>query len=158
MKRLQRSVFLRLFFSFFFLCFVPFSGCVQKKQAIVHEDQWFQIAVLPDTQYYTAEKHGGKTEMFDQQIKWVLQNYKKERITYVAHLGDISDHGEQSPVEWERARNVMYQLEKPLPGLPDGIPYGMAVGNHDTSPNGVPKNLQTGYEASFGRSRFSLEG
>lgn len=152
MKNLKRRAFLRIL-SLLLLVSVPFAGCIQKKE-LAKEDQWFQMVVLPDTQYYTAEKHGGTMEMFEQQIDWVLQNFKNEKIAYVAHLGDVSDHGEQYPIEWERARKLMYKLEKPLPDMPDGIPYGVAVGNHDTSPNGVPKQLKTGYEASFGRDRF----
>jgi hypothetical protein len=154
MNIIQRRAFLKLVLPLLLLVTTPFSGCVQKKLASTTEDQWFQMVVLPDTQYYTAERHGGKVEMFEQQIEWILQNYKNEKIAYVAHVGDISDHGEEFPIEWERAKNVMYRLEKPLPGLPHGIPYGLAVGNHDTTPNGAPKKLKTGYEASFGRDRF----
>src|SRR5690554_4899688 len=74
------------------------------------EDQVFQIAVLPDTQYYTAQKHGGTVEMFQEQITWIKENQAANNIKYVAHLGDLVDHGEQKMVEWERASQIMYQL------------------------------------------------
>lgn len=154
MRIYKKAISGRLLLPFLLLVFLPFSGCVQKKLAVEKGDQWFQIAVLPDTQYYTALRHGGTLEMFEQQIDYILQNYKKERILYVAHLGDITDHGEDFPVEWERANKMLSRLEQKLPGLPYGIPYGLAVGNHDTSPNGTPKRLKTGYEATFGRHRF----
>lgn len=37
----------------------------------------FTIAILPDTQYYTSEKNGGKNEMFISQTKWIAENAKK---------------------------------------------------------------------------------
>jgi hypothetical protein len=117
-------------------------------------DKYFQIAVLSDTQYYTSEKHNGTMAMFHSQIDWITANQKKEKIAYVVHLGDVSDHGDQYPVEWERAKEAMYKLEKPLPGLPNGIPYGVALGNHDSTPNGDPTGTKNGYEEAFGRKRF----
>lgn len=137
-----------------FLVTAPFSSCVQKKLLTETDSKWFQIAVLPDTQYYTALRHGGTLEMFDRQINWIKQNQEKEKIAYVAHAGDITDHGEEFMEEWQRARDMMYRLEAPLPGRPNGIPYGVAVGNHDSSPNGTPRKLQKGYEVSFGAQHF----
>lgn len=156
MHKSDRRTFFKLLFIALFLFANPFIGCVQKKMLAKDSDDnsWFQIAVLPDTQYYTAERHNATLDMFERQIEWITTNYKNEKIAYVAHLGDISDHGEKFPIEWERARNMMYRLEKPLPGLADGIPYGVAVGNHDTTPNGKPKALKTGYDRSFGRAHF----
>ena len=52
------------------------------------------------------------------------------------------------------ARDMMYQLETPLPGLPDGIPYGVAIGNHDQSGNGQPLNTPL-YNIYFGYSHFA---
>lgn len=130
-------------------------GCAQKKLLTSDDkDTWFQIAVLPDTQCYVSGKFNGKMEDFEQQIEWIKQNQKEENIVYVAHLGDIVQNGERQLIEWERARSVMYRLEEPLAGMPHGIPYGVAVGNHDTSPIGMPLQMENGYKASFGRSRF----
>ncbi len=116
--------------------------------------RYFQIAVLGDTQYYTAEKHGGNMEMFYNQIDWITANAEKEQIAYVVHVGDITDHGDNTPIEWERAKDAMYRLEKPRPGLPHGIPYGVAVGNHDVRPNGDPNGTLDGYRKYFGRDHF----
>ena len=120
------------------------------------EDQVFQIAVLPDTQYYTAQKHGGTVEMFQEQITWIKENQAANNIKYVAHLGDLVDHGEQKMVEWERASEIMYQLEAPTSEFPDGIPYGIAVGNHDQEPLGNPAagGTEDGYNRYFGKDRF----
>lgn len=121
---------------------------------VAAEDRYFQIAVLGDTQYYTAERHNGTMEMFYNQIDWITANAEKEKIAYVVHVGDLTDHGDNKPVEWERAKDAMYRLEKPRPGLPYGIPYGIAVGNHDLNPNGNPNGTRIGYAKYFGRKHF----
>jgi predicted MPP superfamily phosphohydrolase len=117
-------------------------------------DKYFQIAVLSDTQYYTAEKHNGTMQMFYNQIDWITANAEKEKIAYVVHVGDITDHGDDQPKEWDRAKDAMYRLEKPLPNMPYGIPYGVAVGNHDVRPNGNPNGAKEGYEKYFGIAHF----
>ncbi|WP_346238727.1 metallophosphoesterase [Niabella insulamsoli] len=111
-------------------------------------DEYASIAVLPDTQYYTALRHGGTMKMFENQVDWILKNYKKEKIAYVIHLGDITDHN--APAEWERAKEQMYRLDA------TGVPYGLAVGNHDQSPNGTPalSSDTTQYARYFGRNHF----
>lgn len=113
-------------------------------------EEYFSVAVLPDTQYYTATRHGGTMEMFEQQIQWIRDNRKSQKIAYVIHLGDISDHGEAQPQEWVNAKNALYKLEK------DNIPYGLSVGNHDESPNSKPANgdPNTSYTRYFGKSHF----
>lgn len=119
------------------------------------EEVEFSIVVLPDTQYYTSEKHGGKKEMFFAQTDWIVKNAVKEKIAYVVHLGDITDDGEKYLVQWENAAEAMYRLEKPQPGYPQGIPYGMAVGNHDQTKSQYPLSGQTDlYNKYFGISHF----
>lgn len=120
------------------------------------EDKKFQIAVIPDTQYYTSKKHGGTVAMFQYQIDWIKENQKTNNILYVTHLGDLVDHGEQQMIEWERASKIMYQLEEYTTEFPDGIPYGIAVGNHDQEPlgNPAPGGTEDGYNFYFGKNRF----
>jgi hypothetical protein len=115
----------------------------------------FSIVVLPDTQYYTSEKVGGKKEMFFAQTDWIVKNAAKEKVAYVVQLGDISDDGEKFPIEWEHASKAMYTLEKPLSGYPQGIPYGMAVGNHDQTKSQYPLSGKTDqYNKYFGTEHF----
>lgn len=118
------------------------------------EEKYFQIAVLADTQYYTGERYGGNMSMFYNQIDWITTNAQKEKIAYVVHVGDITDQGDKTPEQWERAKDAMYRLEKPQPNLPYGIPYGVAVGNHDVRPNGDPNGSKIGYTKYFGRKHF----
>lgn len=112
---------------------------------------FFQIVVLPDTQYYTSLKHGGTMNMFREQIAWIRRNRETSKIAYVVHLGDVVDHGStDNDVEWQRAATELYKLED------DNIPYGIAVGNHDQSPYGNPSSPGTasGYGVYFGRNRM----
>ena len=101
----------------------------------VAQQKDFSIAIIPDTQYYTEESQGGNNSLFVAQTEWIAANREKENIAYVIHVGDVVDKGDSKPEQWVNAKNAMYILEKPLPGLPHGIPYGVAVGNHDQSPS-----------------------
>lgn len=119
------------------------------------DDDEFSIVVLPDTQYYTSEKHGGKKEMFFAQTDWIVKNAAKEKVVYVVHLGDITDDGEKFADQWTNAAEAMYRLDKPQPGYPQGIPYGMAVGNHDQTKSQYPLSGKTdSYNKYFGISHF----
>ncbi len=121
----------------------------------------FAIVALPDTQYYTAERFGGTKEMFAAQTEWVVTNRISRNIAYVAHLGDISDSGDiksgtSNITEWRNATNAMYLLENPLrTRLPYGVPYGLAVGNHDEEPNGDPEGTTFFYNMFFGVPHFN---
>ncbi|MET0463223.1 MAG: metallophosphoesterase [Chitinophagaceae bacterium] len=138
----------------FILLVVCISATLEKKTA--NDDDEFSIAILPDTQYYTSEKNGGKKEMFFAQTEWIAQNAAKEKIKYVIHLGDITDDGEKLPQQWVNAADAMYRLEKPQPGYPQGIPYGMAVGNHDQTKSQYPLSGVTAhYNKYFGSEHFN---
>jgi hypothetical protein len=155
-----RKISIAFAFSLLFLLGVKgnYLGIGSKNEVVaataIANDKYFQIAVLGDTQYYTAERHNGTMEMFYNQIDWITANAEKEKIAYVVHVGDITDHGDNKPLEWERAKDAMYRLELPRPGLPYGIPYGVAVGNHDLNPNGNPNGTKVGYTKYFGRKHF----
>lgn len=126
-----------------------------KAAAAAENDDEFSIVVLPDTQYYTGEKNGGKKEMFFAQTDWIVKNAAAEHVKFVIQLGDISDDGEKLPQQWVNAADAMYRLEKPLPGYPQGIPYGMAVGNHDQTKSQYPVTGKTDqYNKYFGVSHF----
>jgi hypothetical protein len=98
----------------------------------------FAIAVLPDTQFYTAARKGGKPEMLFAQIEWVLSNRVNRNIVYMTTEGDISNDGNKHPVQWLRATNAFFRLEDPVrTGLPGGLPWSAVVGNHDTHSGGT---------------------
>jgi hypothetical protein len=92
------------------------------------EAESFTIVALPDTQYYS------KTfpKVAAAQIDWIIANRENLNIVYVAHLGDVTDGGDEKPEQWTNATDALYRLENPTTtGLPAGIPYGVVPGNHD---------------------------
>jgi hypothetical protein len=119
----------------------------------------FLIPVLPDTQNYAREAAGSGTatrDMWYAQTEWIITNRVTQNIPFVATLGDCVQNGDSSMSEWNIATNAMYRLESPSRTLlPDGIPYGVTVGNHDQEPNGDPDGTTTQYNQRFGIARFS---
>lgn len=111
-------------------------------------DEFFSIAILPDTQYYTAGRWGGSMDYFQNQISWIRKNREKENIQYVVHLGDVTDRN--TPEEWTKAKNMFAQLDE------DNIPYGITVGNHDETPGNRASqgDPNTNYTKFFGRKHF----
>ena len=102
----------------------------------------FTIIGIPDTQYYTENLEGsgsgqgtGSISTFFGQMNWIVNNRIDSNIVYAAHLGDCVQNGDQVEQEWINASNAMAILENSsTTGLTDGIPYGVAVGNHDMTP------------------------
>lgn len=163
-KQSLNQYFVRMPALFLALTIIVFSGCEDSSQPLPQAinadntlkdgDEYFQIAVLPDLQYYTATKHGGTISMFQDQITWIRANQVTSKIAYVIQLGDMVDHGDDSnATEWTRAKTEMYKLET------DNIPYGTAVGNHDQTPNGFAGSPGTngGYGVWFGRDHMETK-
>jgi 3',5'-cyclic AMP phosphodiesterase CpdA len=125
----------------------------------------FSIIALPDTQNYCARKNGGTPEMFAAQVDWIVANRTNRNIVCVTHLGDIVENGDIQPsaaAEWLVATNSMHRLEDPLAtDLEHGIPYSVAMGNHDGNQAGgytaysYYKDYSVWYNWSFGASRFA---
>ncbi|HOX58953.1 MAG TPA: metallophosphoesterase [Candidatus Paceibacterota bacterium] len=123
----------------------------------------FAIVVLPDTQNYAQERpNAACKEMWISQTEWIIRNREAHNIAYVAHLGDIVQNGDllkngaPNLKEWQNATNAMYRLEDPLRTLQrNGIPYGMAVGNHDQEPSGTPGGTTRYFNEFFGVPHFS---
>jgi len=78
----------------------------------------FTVVALPDTQVY-ADDH---PEIFDQQAQWVADNARE--LAFVVHLGDVVDNGPNER-QWANARASLDILDA------SGVPYGIAMGNHD---------------------------
>jgi hypothetical protein len=122
--------------------------------------QKFTIILLPDTQYYTAQPqgtNGGNNFMFKAQTQWIANNRQSMNIVYVGQLGDCTEHGDANEIEWKRVDTSIKNIENPaLTGLPQGLPYGLCVGNHDQSPIGGGATASTNfYNQYFGESRFA---
>jgi hypothetical protein len=107
----------------------------------------FTIIALPDTQNYSASLGGGTPAIFSAQTQWIVDNRAARKIAFAAHLGDIVNTG-SSVAEWQNSETALSLLE------PDGIPYGLAIGNHDQDPYGTAGGTAN-YNTYFGISRFS---
>src|SRR5512133_1450907 len=122
----------------------------------------FTLVVLPDTQIYAAEIFGGTRGMMIAQTEWVVTNRVARNVAYVAHLGDISNNGDNPSFvsEWYNITNAMYRLESSArTGLTDGIPYGVAVGNHEITPiDQADTGSTSNYNKYFGVSHFEGRG
>lgn len=112
----------------------------------------FTIIALPDTQYYSHFYPW----IFTNQTEWIVNNRVASNIVYVTQLGDCVDDGDSNSTEWYNATNALYRLESV------GIPYGVAVGNHDEdngqghSPLANPTSDTTIlYNQFFGTNHFS---
>ncbi|MES2375032.1 MAG: RICIN domain-containing protein [Bacteroidota bacterium] len=115
----------------------------------------FTIIVMPDTQNYMSGYFGGLYVMFTDQINWIINNVTAQNIVYVIGLGDEVEHGDTAGTtydEWtEAATNGYYRLDAA------GIPYGVAVGNHEQTPvNGSILTVTTNkFNQYFGRNHFA---
>jgi hypothetical protein len=124
-------------------------------------DRDFRVVLLPDTQFYTAHLNGGLSSMFVAQTDWIVANHVEQNIGFVLHLGDISQDGDvlssgaSAEYQWVRAASAMYRLENPATtGLPEGIPYGVVIGNHDWEPIWRSSGASIMYNKYFGYDRF----
>ncbi|MEX2336837.1 MAG: metallophosphoesterase [Fulvivirga sp.] len=127
----------------------------------------FMIAVIGDTQYYVENEgvNGQYIQGLNDQIDWIKEHRVDSNIVYVIGVGDIVEHGDHghtgtgtSDSEWIRAKEAFYELEN-VSGLPDGIPYGLALGNHDFTPYGHNSDYTEReakfYNQYFGRDHFA---
>lgn len=114
----------------------------------------FTIVVMPDTQNYT--QFPGNYPQYQAQTQWIWDHRNSDRIVAVLHNGDVVQHGNQQEIEWERADQAMTTLETQKPNFPDGIAYGIAVGNHDNGAHAhddIPFSTHL-FNKYFGVARF----
>ena len=80
----------------------------------------------------------------------MVDNHATSNISYVAHLGDMTEDGNNNADEsqWLVGDTAIRKLETNA-GQPDGIPFGFTPGNHDLAGGGGL------FEKWFGVSRFS---
>ncbi len=97
----------------------------------------FNIAVISDTQNYcdNTKSQPSSKAYFIQQTQYIADHKDDMNIVFVSHVGDVVQHGDGTKgtgdvyygagAEWDRAVEAMDILE------PTGIPFGLAIGNHD---------------------------
>jgi hypothetical protein len=107
--------------------------------------QSFTVVTLPDTQNYSEFYPA----IYAQQTAWIAQNAAALNLRFVAHVGDVVNHG-NSIAEWNNADAAMSTLDLL------GIPYGVCAGNHDITPSGVSGSsyIPQNFLSYFGPERF----
>ncbi|MGC4804175.1 metallophosphoesterase [Micromonospora sp. DT233] len=104
----------------------------------------FSIVVLPDTQYAVR----GFPASFTKQIEWINANRDSSyNIRYVIHVGDVVNNSDDAG-QWEFGRTGMNSL------LAGGVPYTIAVGNHDVTGAEDSRNFSQ-FNTHFPYSRFA---
>jgi len=104
----------------------------------------FTIAVIPDTQAYSAIR----PEIFAAQTQWIADNRAARNIRFVSHVGDVVDSADKTQ-EWDRADAAMRTLEDA------GIAYGILPGNHDWAVTNDRTSSLRNYVDYFGPQRFA---
>jgi hypothetical protein len=120
----------------------------------------FTIIVVPDAQYYSATYPA----IYDAQVQWIVDNRVARNIVFVSQVGDCVDNAtlSQQLVNADAAWDIAEA--SPYTGHPFGVPFGVAVGNHDQAPNGDPGTLAdegtttSAFNTWFGVPRFSGRG
>lgn len=84
----------------------------------------FTLASIPDTQ---AEMETDSNFVrFNNRAQWIINNKTSQNIKYVWQVGDLQDWDDATHSHYERASKGLKTLEQA------GVPYSLAVGNHDT--------------------------
>ncbi|WP_329100524.1 metallophosphoesterase [Micromonospora sp. NBC_01699] len=91
-------------------------------------DTKFSFAVMPDTQ---QEVLNAADTRFRQRTDWLVNNRSALDLRFVTHSGDVVNWDTPDHSQYTIARNAMRPLETA------GIPYSLALGNHDTQATGV---------------------
>ncbi len=135
----------------------PLTVTFRGREVTVPGSRDFTVVALPDTQYYAASY----PETYLAQTRWIVEQRVPRGIAFVTQLGDCVDRAEVEQ-QWVNADAAWSLVEDPLgTGLVHGIPYGIAAGNHDQYPGGVPGTLAapgtttSAYNRWFGVERFS---
>ncbi len=102
----------------------PSTPSVSTTTSTVASYDFFTIAVLPDTQYY-SQKY---PEIFTKQTQWIADNAQAQKIVFVSHEGDIVDnYSSENDYQWKNAQKAMGIIRDA------GIPYSVVPGNHDVN-------------------------
>jgi hypothetical protein len=106
----------------------------------------FSLVFLPDTQEY-AQYYPGH---FLAQTQWVADHRERFNIRAVLHEGDVVNRSESG--QWAQAEAAMRVLDEA------GIPYLVAIGNHDYDVQGDADRCATGFNAMFSPERYAAHG
>jgi len=117
--------------------------CIFKGKFWCQRD-YFAVALLPDTQYYTKES---PPTTYKKQTQWIVDNRYKENIKFAIHLGDITH--ENIAGQWtvaDQAHDILDEAQ---------MAYSVVPGNHDMPHEDRWKRNTDLYNEYFPISRFS---
>ncbi|MCL5269744.1 MAG: metallophosphoesterase [bacterium] len=109
----------------------------------------FTLAVLPDTQCEMS----GAPAMFASQMNWIAANRRAENIRFVIGVGDIINWDTPDHRMWTTASEGFKILDAA------GLPYALALGNHDTAAvkvggSAAPGNVRANLRVTTQFNRF----
>jgi hypothetical protein len=104
----------------------------------------FSIVVLPDTQNYSQYY----PQIFAAQTQWIAAQRDALHIQLVIGVGDIVNDG-SSDAQWQNADAAMRTLDQA------GVPYVMAIGNHDYDGQRPQDRAATKFNQYFGPQRYA---
>ncbi|GIJ78869.1 Calcineurin-like phosphoesterase [Micromonospora phaseoli] len=105
-----------------------------RMQPLSPVDTTFGFAVVPDTQ---EEVLSATDTRLRQRVDWLVAQRSVLDLRFVAHVGDVVNYDTPDHVQYERARTALRPLEAA------GVPYTLAVGNHDTQAAGPEGELRS---------------
>lgn len=118
----------------------------------------FTLVVLPDSQIAVR----ARPELTISQMEWIVKNREALNIPFVISVGDVVDWDTPDHEQWITASRCYDVLDRA------GVPYAIAVGNHDTAavkvggsaaPGDVNANLRdtTQFNRFFPVARFTAQ-
>lgn len=116
----------------------------------------FTVAVIPDTQYYTAVP-GGEA-IFRREMEYLAGQKIAQNIVFTIHLGDVWEHGDsRAEVEVPIATRAMQILADAQ------MPFALVPGNHDYDNAGrrkpeEPLDGNTVWQQAFGPQTAFFSG
>lgn len=90
------------------------------------EETRFTFIVIPDTQNEVLSDRNAE-RLFQHRIDWIADNAEAMSIRFVTHTGDLANWDTPGHDQYARASAGFERLDAA------GIPYVIAIGNHDTA-------------------------
>lgn len=89
-----------------------------------HGQEKFTLAVIPDSQQEVLKPDDDRLA---NRMQWLVAHRQALNLAMVLHVGDLMNWDTPDHIQYERASQAFKLLDDA------GIPYAIAVGNHDTA-------------------------
>ena len=89
-----------------------------------HAQEKFTLAVIPDSQQEILK---ADDDRLPNRMQWLVAQRQALNLAMVLHVGDLMNWDTPDHIQYERASKAFTLLDDA------GIPYAIAVGNHDTA-------------------------